>query len=127
MNKNKETDKKVYVVSEYGGEYEDSWEQVLCVCSSKAKAEEIKRVVEDKHNVHGVISKKLYNKLLYDMWAYYEKEGIDYGIDRRDEIKELYTFTKGQYSIEELEKGNEAYYDWEDWLGVRIQEVSYYE
>ena len=43
---------KVYIVSEYGDEYEDRWEQVIGVCSSYKLAEELKnkyiKLLEEK-------------------------------------------------------------------------------
>ena len=33
---------KVYVVTEYGGSYDDSWDHILGIFTDKAKAEEVK-------------------------------------------------------------------------------------
>ena len=36
------TNSKVYIVSEFGGEYKDKWEHLVGVCSSLELAEELK-------------------------------------------------------------------------------------
>ena len=40
---------KVYVVSKYGGEYEDRWEHIVGVCSSSELADLLKYKIEEQH------------------------------------------------------------------------------
>lgn len=116
--------RKVYVVSEFGGEWEDRWENVIAVCNTKEKAEMFQKEIEDEHNEHGVISSELYDKLLGKLWDYEEEHGIeeDYG----NEVENLHKLFP-KYSIEDLQKAYNRYNDWRDWHGVNIEEIDFYE
>ena len=64
---------KVYIVSEYGDEYEDRWEQVIGVCSSYKLAEELKNKYLASKEVKTNISEEEYGKML-DYLCDYEAE-----------------------------------------------------
>lgn len=116
--------RKVYVVSEFGGEYDYKWDHIVAVCNDKIEAERLKRQIEDEHNDNGVIDNRLYDKLLIEMYNYYEDKGGEY--DYETEIEDLHKLFP-EYSIKDLEKANARYYDWQDWHGVSIEEVDFYE
>jgi hypothetical protein len=118
--------RKVYIVSEFGGEYENRWEHAIVVCNTKEKAKELQKEIEDEYNEHGVISNDLYDKLLDKLWDYNEKRGVNPDDAEETEVEDLYKLFP-EYSIKDLQKANRRYYDWRDWHGVDIEEVDFYE
>lgn len=112
---------KVYVVTEFGGEYEDSWERIIGVCKSIEKAESLKAEIEKEHNKEIAISEEEWN----EMWNKvndYEDE-YDVFFDSTEEgMKTLFP----KISEKDIEDAIAKYDSYDDWSGVQIKEVNYY-
>lgn len=107
--------KEVYVVSEYGGEYEDKWEHVVGVFSTEDLAKEY--VKECKKN-KGLIPREIYKKLLLEL-----DEKVD---DPECEHSEAYWINQlhPEYSIEQIEKTDYSYYYGDSYYW--IEKINYY-
>lgn len=112
---------KVYVVVEFGGMYEDSWEHIVGVCSTPELADEIKARIEEKHNSsNSVISVEDWESIT-DRLCEAEESGYEYE-DTVSGIKGLFP----EYSNEDIEKAIVLYDDYLDWTGVMIKEIDFY-
>jgi len=111
---------KVYAVIEYGGEYEDKWEHIIGVCSTLEIADTLKAAIEAKH----------------------EKEDAGISIDEIDQVIENYDDTypddldidwdklqkmAPEHTANEWKSAYTQYYDWNDWFGVRVKEIEFYD
>lgn len=62
---------KAYVVKAYGGEWEDSWEDIYAVCLTRETAEQKKKECEAAHNPK--ISEEEWDKLTDEVEEYEER------------------------------------------------------
>lgn len=115
------TTSKVYYVYEYGGEYEDKWERAIGVCSSLELAEKLKAQAEAPHQVECSISEEEYSDMLGVLFEYEEEQGEIF----EDEIEELLKLFP-KYTREELEAAVRKYSSYDDYIGVNIEEIDFY-
>lgn len=109
---------KVYVVSEYGGEYEDRWERIVGVCSSSELADRLKHKIEERFNSDNcILSEEDYESMM-DRFLFESNGG--YNCDSiLDGLSKMFP----ECPREEIEKAM-MLYDWEeDFCGVTIREV----
>lgn len=91
---------KVYVVKEYGGEWEDSWEHIVGVCSSSELADDLKAKIEESHktsidedkwdNMCNVVPKGIYDSqkivsIMLDNFPEYTEKDINNAMKLYDE------------------------------------------
>lgn len=117
------TDSKVYVVIEYGGEWEDSWEHILGVCSTPELADALKNKIEESHSKSINISCENWNEM-YEKLIEYEEEAGKYFENILDGL--LFLFP--DYKAEDIEDAVQRYYYQEDdYVGVRIEEIDFFD
>lgn len=112
---------KVYLVTEYGGEYEDKWEHTIGVCSSLDLAQELKAEVEESHRIECSIPEEKYFEMCDYLYEYEE----EHGEICEEEIEGLLKLFP-EYSEEELRKADRKYCSYDDYSGVDIQELDLY-
>lgn len=114
---------KVYVVIEYGGEWEDSWEHILGVCSTPELADALKNKIEESHSRNINISCDEWDEM-YEELAEYERGTGKYFEDIRDGL--LFLFP--DHKAEDIEDAVERYfYQEDDYVGVRIEEINFFD
>lgn len=105
---------KCYIVTSYGGRWEDSWTSNLCVFLDKEKAQKYKQEYDSISEEDLKISIEEYEKL---------EDELDEWVSSKD-ITRLIHSTHPEYSLEELEKtGDFRYRMLFDWVGTMIEEV----
>ena len=115
------TTSKVYVVSEFGGEYEDKWERPVGVCSSLELAEELKTKILADREIKTNISVEEYEEMLKYLDKYEDKHGI-ICIEEADGIKKLFP----DRNPEDIDAIDKVYFSYNDFGGVNIQEANFY-
>lgn len=115
------TTSKVYYVYEFGGEYEDKWEHAIGVCSSLELAKELKAQAEASRQVECSISEEEYCDMLTTLFEYEEERGEVC----EDEIGCLLKLFPG-HTREELEAAERKYHSYDDFIGVNIEEIDFY-
>ena len=114
---------KVYAVIEYGGEWEDSWEHILGVCSTPELADKLKNEVEESYSKSIKISLEEWEEM-YSKLVEYEVETEEYFED----IQSGLIFLFPNYKAEDIEDAIEKYYSQpSDYLGVRIEEINFFD
>lgn len=112
---------KVYVVVEFGGMYEDSWEHIVGVCSTPELADEIKARIEEAHNPSDpVISEEDWESIT-DRLCEAEEAGYEYE-DTVSGIKGLFP----DYDEKDIRQAMKLYDDYLDWGGVIVREIDFY-
>ena len=112
---------KVYAVIELGGEYEDSWEHIIGVCSTPELADELKTKVEESHNKSCKITEEEWcsiNEALF----HWEEDHQEFETII-DGVKFLFP---DKYSDKDIQDAINKYDNYDDYCEVRIQEVPYY-
>lgn len=112
---------KVYAVIEYGGEYEDSWENIIGICSSPELADELKVRIENEHSPSNAPISKEEWETITDQLCLAEERGFEYDTEEEG-IKKLFP----EYSIDDIRKSMYIYNDIWDWSGVTIREINFY-
>lgn len=112
---------KVYIVSEYGDEYEDRWEQVIGVCSSYKLAEELKNKYLASKEVKTNISEEEYGKMLGYLCDYEAEHGAICESEAEG-VKKLFP----NYNPKDIDAINEKYFSYEEFRGVDIKEADFY-
>lgn len=112
--------RKVYVVKNFGGEWEDKWESIVAVYSTKEAAEERVKEIEAVYNKPLAISQNLYFDLVDDVY-----DRIDDN-DSEGEVMDIHKLFP-QYSIKDLQEAYYKYNGFDDWHGSLIEEVDFYE
>jgi len=113
---------KVYVVSEYGGEYEDKWQHIIGVCSSRNRAEKLKDEILDKREPKTNISIDEYQEMLSYLYDYADKhDEFEYDTEV-DGLLQLFP-DKDVKDIEEIDR---IYFSYDDFTGVDIEEIDFY-
>lgn len=107
---------KVYVVTKYGGEYEDSWEHIVGVCSTPEVADYLKAKVEESYSTSITESK------WDEMWDAVNDTTIE-DLDSYEIMHKLFP----EYSYEEILDAKNTYDDYWGYRGVYIQEVDFYD
>lgn len=109
--------KKCYVVIEHGGQFEDSWENVVCVFMDKTKAEEF---VKQNTNLELTISLEEFG-MLQEMVS--QKMNDSENSLPWPELIQKYFPGEPRYTLEELKKTEEVQTreEW-DWNGYTIEE-----
>lgn len=115
------TTTKVYIVSEYGGEYEDKWEHAVGVCSSLELAEELKAKTLADREIKCNISEEEYEKMLDYLYDYEEQHG-PICEDEAEGIIKLFP----DKNPEDIEIADKQYFSRDDFGGVYIEEVDFY-
>lgn len=113
------TDSKVYYVYDFGGEYEDAWEQAIGVCSTLELANKLKEETEAKRQ-ECPISETEYDEMLDYLYAYER----DHGYICDNEIDGLIKLFP-KYSADEIKTASDKYYS-EDFVGIGIMEIDFY-
>lgn len=112
---------KVYIVSEYGDEYEDRWEQVIGVCSSYKLAEELKNKYLASKEVKTNISEEEYGKMLDYLYDYEDEHGAICESEAEG-VKKLFP----NYNPKDIDAIDEKYFSYEEFRGVDIKEADFY-
>lgn len=104
--------KKYYAVIEGGGYSENSWENIIGVCSTLELADELKSKVQNKLNTSECsISEEEWN----NMWeSLCEEEVYDIAFSMKEHFP--------QYSEEDLDRATRLYDDYY----IRIEEIDFY-
>lgn len=112
---------KVYAVVEFGGMYEDRWENIVGICSSSEIADKLKYEIEKRHD-H---SKMIISELDWENMMNRLDEAVDEGFEYIDTISGLEQLFP-EYSEEDIKEAKEVYCDYSDWYGVVIKEIDFY-
>lgn len=112
---------KVYIVSEFGGEYGDKWEHPVGVCSSLELAEELKAKTLADREIKCNISEEEYEKMLNYLYDYEEKHGPICD-DETEGIIKLFP----DKNPEDIEIADKQYFSCDDFGGVYIEEMDFY-
>lgn len=115
------TASKVYIVSEFGGEYEDKWEHPVGVCSSLELAEELKTKILAGREIKTNISAEEYEEMLDYLYEYEDEHG-EICDEEAEGIKKLFP-DRNPEDIDEIDK---VYLSYDDFGGVDIREVDFY-
>lgn len=115
------TTSKVYIVSEFGGEYEDKWEHPVGVCSSLELAEELKTKILASKEIKTNISAEEYEEMLDYLYEYEDEHGAICD-EEAEGIKKLFP----DRNPEDIDAIDKAYFSYDDFGGVDIQEINYY-
>lgn len=115
------TTSKVYIVSEYGGEYEDKWEHAIGVCSSLELAEQLKAETLAARETKCAISEEELQEMLNYLDDYEEEHGLI--CDSEEEgLKKLFP----DKDPNDIEIACSKYFSYDDFAGIDIQEVGFY-
>lgn len=110
---------KLYVVSSYGGEWEDSWEHLEGVCSTLEVAEKLKHKIEELHNKVAPIPEDVWDSMMDELYS------SDF--DEADLIKHLYEMLP-EYSKADIEQAYKVYErTCDNFAGVNIEEIELFE
>ena len=115
-----ELSKEVWVVSEYGGEYEDKWEHVIGVFPTESLAKEfVEWHKGDK--IKNIIPPEKYRELLEELDKIAD-------IDEYYEYDDNYWINKlhPEYSIEVLDKSEFYYSNYYTSFNYWIEKIPYY-
>lgn len=107
---------KCYIVTEWGGEYEDYWQSVVGVCSTLHLAETLKEKIENQHTPK--IPKEKFDEMFEKFWETFENEDID----EEEGMHRLFP----EFSEEEIENACDCYLSGSLWGGVVIKEINFY-
>lgn len=115
------TNSKVYVVSEYGGEYEDKWEHTIGVCSSLELAEKIKAEALARREIKCSVSDEELEEMLDYLYEYEEEHGPI--CDSEEEgLQKLFP----DKNPKDIEIACDKYFSYDDFTGVNIEEIDFY-
>ena len=112
---------KVYIISEYGGDYEDRCEQIIGVCFSPKLAEELKTEFLASKEVKTNISIEEYEKMLDYLLEYEDKNGSICDSEAEG-IKKLFP----DYDPKDIDAIDKKYFSYDDFGGVDIKEANFY-
>lgn len=105
---------KVYIVKEYGGEWEDSWEHIVGVCSTPELADSLKAKIEELNKTN--IDKGKWNR----MWKAIPDKILD-----SQEIISIMLDNFPEYTEKDIKNAMKLY-DEQDYIGVEIEEIDFY-
>jgi hypothetical protein len=88
--------RKCYVVTEYGGEYEDKWETIIGIYLSKESAEKAKQFSENSRKYSGVYTDDFLDKLEEEVENYEQEHDRFF-----DSIEEGVLYLHPEYSKDE--------------------------
>ena len=112
---------KVYAVIEYGCMYEDVWEHIIGVCSTPELSDKLKTKVEESRNKSC--------KITEDEWCSIN-EAIFHWEEDHEEFETIIEGVKflfpDKYSEKDIQDAINKYDSYDDYCGVRIQEIPYY-
>lgn len=111
---------KVYLVIEYGGEYEESWTSPVWAYPSLDLAEKAKFEINNLHNSHK-ISGEMLDSMLLKLDNYENDNDIELS---DDEVKSL-SILFPEYDIEDIKAAYDDYNS--DWRGTYIKEIPFYD
>lgn len=115
------TTSKVYIVSEFGGEYEDKWEHPVGVCSSLELAEELKNKILASREIKTNISEEEYEEMLDYLYEYEDEHGAICE-EEAEGVKKLFP----DRNPEDIDAIDKAYFSYNDFGGVYIKEIDFY-
>lgn len=104
---------KIWLVIEYGGEYEDKWEHILYAFHTKEEAEQFEKEWNEEQ-IKDVLDEELW-------WKLYDEISDDFCDDMFD--AELIHKLHPEYSLEVLKKTDNFYFN--DQSDVYIKEVNF--
>lgn len=111
-----------FLVTTYGGEWEDFWEVPVGVCSTLEVAEELKRKIEESHTKSANIQEDKWIDMYDTTLKTYVK--VDGDSDFVDKIHSLFP----EYSREDIDQAYETYeLSTDDFSGVSIQAIELFE
>lgn len=113
---------KVYAVIEYGGEWEDSWEHILGICSTPELADALKNKIEESRSKDINISYDDWNEMYEKLAEYEEETNNDF-----DSILDGLLFLFPEYESKDIEDTIQRYYQEDDCVGVRIEEIDFFD
>ena len=94
---------KVYIVTEYGGSYDDAWDHIIGVFTDKAKAEEVKDTYWGKIQVR----LKEVNTLVETYT----------GVEVDDENSPYWSLINEQYNLDDMSRVDVKEYPIDEFLG----------
>lgn len=112
---------KVYIVSEYGGEWEDKWEHIVGVCSTLKVANKLKSEILAKREKKTNISLEEYQKMLECLYEYEQ----DHGTICETEVEGVIKLFPDK-NPEDIEAVDKKYFSYDYFTGVDIQKVNFY-
>lgn len=113
---------KAYVVIEYGGMWEDSWERILGVCPTSELADVLKNKVEESYSKNINISYDEWNEMYEKLIDYEEDTGHDF-----NSVLEGILFLFPDIDEKDIKEANQRYEYQDDFLGVRIEEINFFD
>lgn len=111
---------KIYIVTEYGGEWEDAYELPVVACKSKELAEKAKIKLESARNDCKISSEK-WDKM------YAELEEVECEGDIYPTIEDGMLDLFPEYTLEDIKQAMYLYDTYDNYIGIQIKEVSYAE
>lgn len=116
------TTTKVYIVSEYGGEYEDKWEHTIGVCSSLELAKQLKAETLAAREINKCsISEEEFRNMLDYLYDYEEEHG-SIGDSEEEGLQKLFP----DKNPKDIEIACRWYFSYDDFVGVSIEEANFY-
>ena len=119
MNTLKES--KVYLVTKYGGEFEDKWSVPVGVCSTPELAKQLKAEIikseEHKYN----ISDEEFAEMLQTLEDYEDEHNMIFKSDEEG-LQKLFP----DKDPNDIEIACTKFFSYDDFVGVHITELTYY-
>ncbi len=112
---------KVYIVSEYGGEYEDKWEHAIGVCPSLELAEQLKTETLAAREIKCNISEEELGEMLDRLYEYEDKHE-PLGESEEEGLQKLFP----DKDPKDIEIACKKFFSYDDFGGVDIREVNFY-
>lgn len=114
---------KAYIVTEYGGYYDDSWTNTIAVCLNKETAKKIVKENEDRHNRSTIITENEWIDMCDKVFDYEQENNMTFCSTIEGLIK---LFGTDKYSEEEYRIAEYKYDKCDDYCYTDIQEVAFY-
>lgn len=119
-----QSNKTVFRVYSYGGQYDDAWEKTEGICETLEVAEKLTKEVFSYYDIKNcTITRDQYFEMIDKLYKY-EFEYVDDELPD-DTVEALLYLFPDKYSKEEIERA-EILYDCSDFIGVDIEEVKFY-
>lgn len=113
---------KKFVVSSYGGEWEDKWERVVGICPTLEVAKELEQKIIKIHTPkEALITREQWDEMYNDLYEKCPESNFKSFIE---DMCRLFP----EYSKEDIELAQEIYdSDYDDFSGVLIEEIEFFE
>lgn len=108
-----------FLVTTYGGEYEDKWESHVGVCTTRELAEELKQKIIRSHAKPTKISE--------DRWSEMYDAVLESDLEMDDDFIQVMYSLFPEYSKEDIDQAYRVYESYDDFAGVSIKEIELFE